>query len=94
MANQKVKEIQLGDVVYDVYDNEALHEYETAGYTHAYYVNAVSGDDSNDGLTAGTAWKSMKRVVEHLNSGKDAVNYYYLMGTSTYTFPSDVRSIA
>lgn len=94
MANQKVKEIQLGDKVYDVCDNEALHEYETAGYTHAYYVNAVNGDDSNDGLTAGTAWKSMKRVVKHLNSGKDAVNLYYLMGTSTYTLPSDVRSIA
>lgn len=92
--NRYVKEIGIGAEVFDIRDKAALHEYETAGYTHAYYVNAVSGDDSNDGLTAGTAWKSMKRVVEHLNSGKDAVNYYYLMGTSTYTFPSDVRSIA
>lgn len=94
MANKEVEHLQIGVVKYDIRDEKSLHEYETAGYTHAYYVNAVSGDDSNDGLTAGTAWKSMERVVKHLNSGKDAVNYYYLMGSSTYTFPSDVRSIA
>ncbi|MEO7309585.1 MAG: DNRLRE domain-containing protein [Chitinophagaceae bacterium] len=46
----------------------------------AYFLDAVSGNDSNDGLSAGTAWKSLSKInVSYLSPG---AKIYFKSGQS------------
>src|SRR5262249_14349296 len=42
-------------------------------FTTSYYVDSVAGDDSNDGLSETSAWKSLAKVVATSFSSQTAV---------------------
>lgn len=56
--------------------------------TIIYYVNSSTGDDNNDGLTSGTAWKTIKRATDFVTSND-------IIGTVTVdisgTFTEELR---
>ena len=50
-----------------------------------YYVNPVSGNNGNDGLTSGTAWKTITYAVSHM-SGATPTQYTLYLEAGTYTW--------
>lgn len=54
-----------------------------------YYVNSVSGSDNNDGLSTGTAFKTIQKAVDMLGSGKIFANYALITcAPGTYAVPT------
>ena len=82
---EDIREIQLGTEVYDLYDDEALHAFKSATNATSIYVDAVNGNDANDGTTAATAIKTTARCLELLNSGI-SYPYIFLIGSNRYEF--------
>ncbi len=51
-----------------------------------YYVDASAGNDSNNGLTAGTAWQTLQHAVDFIVSNVDLAGYIALIScTGTFT---------
>ena len=70
---------------YAMYDEAAIHTFMSATNARSIYVDAVNGDDANDGQTAASAVKTPERAIEILNSGL-SYPYLFLVGNATYEF--------
>jgi hypothetical protein len=77
-------------VPFNIYLNAATGVYatdfsvnwsETAQYT--WYVNGVTGSDTNDGLTPETAFKSISKAILKTGSG---IHFIYVEGNQEYTY--------
>lgn len=72
-------------VEHDIYDQAALHTFKSATNARSIYVDAVNGDDANDGQTAASAVKTPDRALALLNTGL-SYPYLFLVGNATYEF--------
>lgn len=72
-------------VNHDIYDQAALHTFKSATNARSIYVDAVNGDDANDGQTASSAVKTPDRALALLNTGL-SYPYLFLVGNATYEF--------
>lgn len=72
-------------VNHDIYDQAALHTFKSATNARSIYVDAVNGDDANDGQTAASAVKTPERALVLLNTGL-SYPYLFLVGNATYEF--------
>lgn len=76
-----IKKIELEDNEYLIPSSDHYHQ-----FSGRYYVDGINGDDSNDGLTSETSFKTLERFLDILNSGiLDARCYILSAGTYTIT---------
>lgn len=94
-----IKEIKIGDEVYNVKDallRKSSHR-RSIGRTRMIYVDAVNGNDANDGKNDTRPIKTMAHCIELINHGDvyeqaqeldEASNFQvYLMGNAVYECP-------
>lgn len=72
-------------VNHDIYDQAAIHTFKSATNARSIYVDAINGDDANDGQTAASAVKTPERALALMNTGL-SYPYLFLVGNATYEF--------
>lgn len=65
---------------------------ENIGTVKYYYVDAVSGDNNNDGLTAATAFKTLAKALIKINEGVKDLGVHFV-SSGTYTIPDSLRTM-
>lgn len=74
-----IKKINLYEEEYLIPSSDKYHQ-----YSGRYYIDGVNGDDSNDGLTSATPFKTIERLLELFNKGMCDVRCY-IISAGTYT---------
>lgn len=75
----------LNGAMTPIYDDEAIHVFKSATNARSIYIDAVNGNDDNDGTTAGSAIKTTDKALELLNTGL-SYPYIFLVGNAVYEF--------
>lgn len=96
-----VSKLRLGSEEYNIKDNEAREIAKnragvtTYGVTRFQYIDAVNGDDTNDGLCADFPIKTIDEYLKRVKSVDGIANWQcYLMGDVVYDIPSLVITAA
>ena len=75
----------LDGVMTPIYDDEAIHVFKSATNARSIYIDAVNGNDDNDGTTASSAIKTTEKALKLLNTGL-SYPYIFLVGNAVYEF--------
>jgi hypothetical protein len=90
------EDMETGQIVAIVYDGVKFQLMGTKGGdiiltdNRDYYVNGTTGLDSNDGLTAGTAFRTIQKAADTVYILKDLAGYTVTIHVATGNYPETV----
>jgi hypothetical protein len=58
-----------------------------------YYINPTTGNDSNDGATAGTAWKTLQYAYNYVQRNIDLAGYKVTFHCADGTYPNGLSAV-
>lgn len=85
-------ELNLDWILAKIKDLDVKIGAENIGTVKYFYVDKVAGDDSNDGLTQATAFKTLAKAMLMINEGYKDIGVYFVT-SGTYIIPHELRTV-